>query len=221
MLQPPPEPSPWPPRRAAPPLAASALPPAVGAGTHAISELLVAWSAGDGAALGTLIPMVYAELRRQARRALLREGVGHTLQPTALVHEAFLRLVDQRRARWESRTQFFAVAAQLMRRVLVDHARTRRAAKRGGGARHVTLADADVVAHAAHADASSEVDVLALDEALGRLATLDAAKARLVELRYFAGLSIAEAAAALGVSPATVGREWAAARLWLRRELGR
>lgn len=191
--------------------------PAPAAGTRAITELLVAWGAGDRAALDALLPIVYDELRRQARHLLRREGVGHTLQPTALAHEAYLRLVDQRHARWESRAQFFAVAAQLMRRVLVDHARTRRAAKRGGGARPLTLGDAD----AAHAPAAppDAIDVLALDDALTRLAALDGRKARLVELRYFAGLSMPEAAAALGVSPATVGREWAVARLWLRREL--
>jgi RNA polymerase sigma factor (TIGR02999 family) len=156
---------------------------------------------------------VYAELRRQARRALRREGEGHTLQATALVHEAWLRLDGQHDARWESRTQFLAVAAQMMRRVLVDHARTRRARKRGGGATQVTLGDANQVA------APDNVDVLALDDALARLATLDPRKAQLVELRYFAGLSIPEAAAVLGISPATVGREWVVARMWLRREL--
>jgi RNA polymerase sigma factor (TIGR02999 family) len=134
------------------------------------------------------------------------------------VHEAWLRLGDQHDARWESRTQFFAIAAQMMRRVLVDHARTRRALKRGGGAVQLSLGDAD---HAVGSgDASLDaVDVLALDDALARLAVLDPQKARLVDLRYFAGLSIPEAAAALGVSPATVGREWAVARMWLRREL--
>ncbi len=185
---------------------------------RAVTALLQAWSAGDRGALDALLPVVYDELRRQARGALAREGVGQTLQPTALVHEAYLRLVGQRHARWEGRTQFFAVAAQLMRRVLVDRARRRHAAKRGGGARQVTLADADAVAAESGGDAG--VDVLALDDALTRLAALDPEKARLVELRYFAGMSIPEAAAALGVSPATVGRQWAVARLWLRRELG-
>jgi RNA polymerase sigma factor (TIGR02999 family) len=181
-----------------------------------VTELLRAWGAGDTGASEALVPLVYGELRRQARRALRREGEGHTLQATALVHEAWLRLDGQHDARWESRTQFLAVAAQMMRRVLVDHARTRRALKRGGGGggTQVTLGDAD------HAIAApDEVDVLALDDALARLATLDPRKARLVELRYFAGLSIPEAAAALGISPATVGREWAVARMWLRREL--
>jgi RNA polymerase sigma-70 factor, ECF subfamily len=145
-----------------------------------------------------------------------REREGHTLQPTALGHEAWLRLGDQPNARWESRTQFFAIAAQMMRRVLVDHARTRHALKRGAGVVQVSLGDADRPADGTEIDA---VDLLALDEALARLAELDPQKARLVDLRYFAGFSIPEAAAALGVSPATVGREWAVARMWLRREL--
>ena len=179
----------------------------------AVTELLRAWGAGDARASEALVPLVYAELRRQARRILRREGEGHTLQATALVHEAWLRLDGQHDARWENRTQFLAVAAQMMRRVLVDHARTRRARKRGGGATQVTLGDANQVA------APDNVDVLALDDALARLATLDPRKAQLVELRYFAGLSIPEAAAVLGVSPATVGREWVVARMWLRREL--
>ena len=201
------------------------------AGQHAITDLLLAWAQGDAGAFDALVPVVYEELRRQARRMLRREGMGHTLQPTALVHEAYLRLVDQRRARWESRTQFFAVAAQAMRRVLVDHARARLAAKRGRGVRAVTLNDIDAgdlaidgtnVTHAGvDAPGVGEVDVLALDDALTRLAAFDPRKARLVELRYFAGLSIPEAASALGVSPKTVGREWAIARLWLRRELTR
>ena len=195
---------------------------AAGAGRSDVTGLLVAWGAGDAQALDALLPAVYAELRRQARRAMRREAAGHTLQPTALVHEAFLRLVDQRRARWESRTQFFAIAAQAMRRVLVDHARTRLRAKRGGGAALVTLGDVDAMPDGASGPSEvGGVDALALDEALTRFAALDPAKARLVELRYFAGLSIPEAAAALGVSPATVGREWAVARAWLRRELAR
>ncbi|HEY2026657.1 MAG TPA: ECF-type sigma factor [Gemmatimonadaceae bacterium] len=170
--------------------------------------------AGDAGASEALVPLVYAELRRQARRALRRERDGHTLQATALVHEAWLRLDGQHGAHWESRTQFLAVAAHMMRRVLVDHARARRARKRGGGGTHVTLGAA-----ASATAGSDNVDVLALDDALARLAMLDPRKARLVELRYFAGLSIPEAAAALGVSPATVGREWVVARMWLRREL--
>jgi len=179
----------------------------------AVTELLRAWGAGDAGASDELVPLVYAELRRQARRALRREGEGHTLQATALVHEAWLRLDGQHDARWESRTQFLAVAAQMMRRVLVDHARTRRALKRGGGEIQVTLGDA------AHVISASALDLLELDDALARLAIMDPRKARLVELRYFAGLSIPEAAEAMGVSQATVIREWAVARMWLRREL--
>jgi RNA polymerase sigma factor (TIGR02999 family) len=191
---------------------------------QAVTELLRAWGAGDTHACEALVPLVYEELRRQARRALRREGEGHTLQPTALVHEAWLRLGDQQDGRWESRTQFFAIAAEMMRRVLVDHARRRRALRRGGGAVQVSLADADRAAAAPGAGPAEgtplgALDVLALDDALARLAVLDPQKARLVDLRYFAGLSIPEAAAALGVSPATVGREWAVARMWLRREL--
>jgi len=168
--------------------------------------------------------LVYDELRRQARRFLRREGEGHTLQATALVHEAWMRLDGQASMSWESRTQFFAVAAQMMRRILVDHARERHARKRGGAAVHVTLGavDRDVVAPGLSGAAGGSldpIDLLALDDALARLALLDPSKARLVELRYFAGLSIPEAATALGVSPATVGREWAVARTWLRREL--
>ena len=185
---------------------------------HAVTELLRAWGAGDPHASDSLVRLVYDELRRQAQLALRREGDGHTLQPTALVHEAWLRLVSQHDARWESRTQFFAIAAQMMRRALVDHARTRRALKRGGAVVQVTLG------HGAEAVAEDggpldAVDVIALDDALARLSALDPQKARLVNLRYFAGLSIPEAAAALGVSPATVGREWTIARMWLRREL--
>src|SRR5689334_23411810 len=167
---------------------------------HAVTELLRAWGAGDVRAPEVLVPLVYAELRRRAARALRREGEGHTLQPTALVHEAWLRLDGQHDARWESRSQFFAVAAQMMRRVLVDHARTRRALKRGGAPVQVTLGEIDRGAGtAAVPDAMDAVDLLALDEALARLAALDPRKARLVELRYFGGLSIPECAEALGV----------------------
>lgn len=178
-----------------------------------VTALLLAWGAGDPTALDALLPAVYGELRRQAARALRREAAGHTLQPTALVHEAYLRLVDQRRTRWDSRGHFLGVAAQLMRHVLVDHARGRRAGKRGGGDRQVSLAGVDAVAE------QPSVDVAELDEALTRLAVMDPMQARLVELRYFVGLSIQEAASALAVSPSTVKREWAVARAWLRREL--
>ncbi len=191
---------------------------------HRVTELLRAWSAGDFEASEALAPILYAELRREARRALRREGDAHTLQPTALVHEAWLRLDGQHDAHWKNRAHFLVVAGRMMRRVLVDHARTRRALKRGGAAVRVTLGAAE---HGAvgdvdvpqRADAPDAVDLLALDDALTRLAALDPQKARLIDLRYFAGLSIPEAAEALGVSVATVGREWAVARMWLRREL--
>jgi RNA polymerase sigma factor (TIGR02999 family) len=214
-----------PPALASPPSpdSSAAAGPAGHAG-HAVTELLRAWGAGDAQASDSLVRLVYAELRRQAQLALRREGEGHTLQPTALVHEAWLRLDDQHDTRWESRTQFFAIATQMMRRVLVDHARTRRARKRGGGAVQLSLGDAgrtvaEPGARPADGTPLDAVDVIALDDALARLAVLDPQKARLVDLRYFAGLSIPEAATVLGVSPATVGREWAVARMWLRREL--
>jgi RNA polymerase sigma-70 factor, ECF subfamily len=163
-----------------------------------------------GPAAEALLPEVYAELHRQAERAMRGEGAEHTLQATALVHEAWLRLADQHVA-WNDRAHFHGVAAQLMRRILVDHARARHAAKRGGGATRVTLSDAPA--------AEQGADVLALHEALERLAALDPDQAHLVELRWFGGLSIEETAKVLGVSPATVKREWAVARAWLRREL--
>jgi RNA polymerase sigma factor (TIGR02999 family) len=191
---------------------------------QSVTGLLRAWGAGDAQASDSLVRLVYAELRRQARLALRREDAGHTLQPTALVHEAWLRLGDQHDAHWESRTQFFAIAAQTMRRVLLDHARTRHALKRGGGAVQVTLGGADRAgttpgARPDYGTSLDAVDVIALDDALARLAVLDPQKARLVDLRYFGGLSIPEAAEVLGVSTATLGREWAVARMWLRREL--
>ncbi|HEU4994107.1 MAG TPA: sigma-70 family RNA polymerase sigma factor [Gemmatimonadaceae bacterium] len=193
--------------------------------SHEVTELLRAWGAGDAEASESLVRMVYEELRRQAQIALRRENEGHTLQPTALVHEAWLRLGDQQSARWESRTQFFAIAARMMRRVLIDYARTRHALKRGDGAVQVSLADADRldagVGMSPAESIQNAVDLIALDAALTRLAALDPQKAQLVDLRYFAGLSIPEAAEALGVSTATVGRQWAIARMWLRRELER
>ena len=187
-----------------------------------VTGLLIAWSEGDSTALDALFPVVYAELRRQARRALRREAAGHTLQPTALVHEAYLKLVDQRPSRWQGRAQFYGVAARCMRQVLVDAARTRRAAKRGGGAQQIALGEAEQLAatSATGGEAVGE-DVLALDGALTRLAALDPEQARLVELRYFAGLTLDDTAATLGVSAATVSREWTVARRWLRRELVR
>jgi RNA polymerase sigma factor (TIGR02999 family) len=191
-----------------------------------VTDLLRAWGAGDVQASEAVAPLVYDELRRQAGLALRREGEGHTLQTTALVHEAWLRLDAQRDVRWDSRSQFFAVAAQIMRRILVDHARRRHAHKRGGAPTQVTLGAVDREDQRHGSSRSEEssldpVDLLALDDALARLGALDPQKVRLVELRYFAGLSMPEAAEALGVSLATAGREWAVARMWLRRELER
>jgi RNA polymerase sigma factor (TIGR02999 family) len=188
-------------------------------GGQGVTELLRAWGGGDPQASESLIRLVYAELRRQALLVLRREGEGHTLQPTALVHEAWLRLGDQHDARWESRSQFFAIAAQMMRRVLLDHARARHALKRGRAGVQVSLSEGG--AASAAGVSIDPLDVIALDDALTRLAIIDAQKARLVELRYFAGLSIPETAAALGVSTATIGRDWAIARMWLRREVDR
>jgi RNA polymerase sigma factor (TIGR02999 family) len=179
-----------------------------------VTDLLQAWGKGDAAALDRLLPVVYDELHRQAQRYLRHERPGHTLQTTGLVHEAYLRLVDQRQPDWKNRAQFFGVAAQMMRRVLIDHARSKLAAKRGGSGIHVTLEDASAAAE------ERGLDLLELDEALTRLAALDPQQAKVVELRYFTGLGIEETAQVLGISPATVKREWVVARAWLRRELG-
>ena len=181
-----------------------------------VTGLLLAWGRGDQSAADQLVPAVYEELRRHAERAMRREGGEHTLQATALVHESYLRLVDQRRVQWRNRAHFFAIASTVMRRILVDHARARLTAKRGGGAAPVSLAAAEP----ATPEGTDEADLLALHEALEKLAVLDPDQARLVELRYFGGLTIEETAEALAVSPATVKREWALARAWLRRELG-
>src|SRR6266540_6662010 len=178
-----------------------------------VTRLLVAWSRGDAKALEDLIPLVYDELRRLAERHLSREAPGHTLQPTAVVHEAYLRLVDQKRVTWKNRGHFFAVAAQTMRRLLVDHARQRDAEKRGGAATRVPLEEG------AASTLPREADVIALDRALERLATLDATQAKVVELRYFGGLTLDETADVLGTSPSTVGRAFRLAKAWLYREL--
>jgi RNA polymerase sigma-70 factor (ECF subfamily) len=178
-----------------------------------VTRLLKAWSGGDQAALDALMPVVYAEVRRLAQSYLRRERPDHTLQPTALVNEAYLRLVDQRDVAWNSRSHFFGIAAQIMRRILVDHARARRANKRGSGLVPVVFDEALEVAQA------QDLDVVALDDALKTLAELDARQARVVELRFFGGLSIEETAEVMALSPATVKREWTAARLWLKREL--
>ena len=180
-----------------------------------VTRLLVAWSQGDAGALDTLLPLVYSELRNMAHRYLSRERRDHTLQPTAVVHEAFLRLVKQRRVEWKNRSHFFAVAAQSMRRILVDHARARATDKRGGGQTLISL-DASTAGAAPRA-----VDLITLDEALCQLERLDVSKAKVVEMRFFGGLTIDETAEALGASPSTVKREWAFARAFLYRELTR
>ena len=193
-------------------------PPSSDSAAPDVTSLLLAWRRGDADASEQLLRIVYEEMHRQAARAMRREESAHTLQATALVHEAYLRLVDQRRVEWRNRAHFFGVAAQLMRRILVDHARARQAAKRGGGQRAISLVDVES-AHDSESDASA-IEVLALHEALERLAVLDPLQARLVELRYFSGLNIEETAEALDISPATVKREWVIARAWLRREVG-
>jgi RNA polymerase sigma factor (TIGR02999 family) len=179
-----------------------------------VTQLLQAWSRGERAALDELLPLVYRELHQQAERFMRAQHPGHTLQVTGLVHEAYLRLVDQERVEWRSRAHFFGVAGKAMRSILVDHARARHAAKRGGAPRKLTLGAAEQAA-----EAEPAVDVLALDEALTRLADLDPEMSRLVELRYFAGFGIEDTADLLGVSPATVKRRWRMASAWLKREL--
>jgi RNA polymerase sigma factor (TIGR02999 family) len=182
--------------------------------SHNITQLLKQWSDGDERALDRLTALVYEELRQQAARYLRKERAGHSLQATALINEAFLRLIDVKDVQWQNRAHFFAIAANLMRRILVDHARRRDAEKRGGSQMRLTLDEALAVAK------EPEVDLLAIDEALDRLAAIDEQQARVVELRFFSGLSVEETAAALGVSPKTVKRDWSVARAWLRREIG-
>jgi RNA polymerase sigma factor (TIGR02999 family) len=183
------------------------------ASSERVSKLLLNWGQGDQGAREALIPLVYDELRRLARRYLRRERRDHTLQSAALVNEAYLRLIRQEHPQWQNRAHFFGVAAQLMRHILVDHARNRAAAKRGAGAPRLTL-DPDVAL-----PQERDVDLIALDDALNQLAALDPQQSRLVELRFFGGLSIEETSVVLGVSPATVKREWATARAWLQREM--
>jgi RNA polymerase sigma factor (TIGR02999 family) len=178
-----------------------------------VTGLLLSWCQGDAAALERLLPLVYDELRRVARRHLQRESPGHALQATALVHEVYLRLVDVDRLTLTSRTHFYAVAARLMRQILVDHARRQQADKRGGGSTMLSLDEVSPVAQPA------SVDVLALDQALEALSSIDSRQCQVVELRFFAGLNIDETADALGISPATVEREWAVAKAWLFRRL--
>jgi RNA polymerase sigma factor (TIGR02999 family) len=180
-----------------------------------VTGMLVAWGQGDRAAASRLIAVVYQDLRRVARRRLRAERPDHSLAPTALVHEAYLRLVDLRRVRWQNRAQFFAIAARLMRQILVDHARAHVAAKRGGAGWKMQLAD-DL-----GATLPRDVDLLDLDAALGKLATIDSRLGDLVVLRFFGGMTVEEAAESLGLSPATVKRDWSRARAWLFRELRR
>jgi len=182
--------------------------------SESVTQLLVDWSKGDQAALNKLMPLVYSELRRLAKNYLKRESPGHTLQPTALVNEAYLRLVDQKTARWQNRAQFYGVAAQLMRRILVDHARAKHAEKRGG-ANQQRLS----ITSAREVGATPDLDVLALNEALEELATLDPQQSRIVELKFFGGLSIEETAEVMDLGHATVERDWKMARAWLRRKL--
>jgi RNA polymerase sigma factor (TIGR02999 family) len=179
-----------------------------------ITQMLREWSDGNQEALDNLLPLVYDELHRQAARYLRKERPGHTLQTTALIHEAYLKLIDRRDVNWESRTHFFAVAAQAMRRILVDYAKAKHREKRGGDNIKLSLEEAMLVAAK-----EKGVDLIALDEALNKLNLLDEQQARVVELRYFSGLSLEETAEALRVSRATVARDWEAARAWLHREL--
>ena len=181
--------------------------------SHQVTELLEAWANGEQVARDQLMSLVYDELHRLAHRYMKRESPGHTLQTSALVNEAFVRLVDQKKVQWQSRAHFFAIAAQMMRRILVDYARNRNYAKRGGGARKVSLDEGLIVSD------ERSTEVVNVHEALERLAAFDARKSQIVELRFFGGLSIEEAAEVLGVSQGTVMRDWTLAKAWLRREM--
>src|SRR5215831_17164188 len=184
-----------------------------GLNSNEISTLLEAWTGGDDGAVQGLTSIVYEELRRLAHYYMHRERPGHTLQTTALVNEAYIRLVDYKRMRWQDRAHFFAVAAQVMRRILVDHARSHNI-KRGAGVPHITLDDVAVVS------GDRTGDMVALDDAMNALARLDPRKVQIIEMRFFGGLSVEETAEVLKVSPATVRRDWSIAKLWLYRELG-
>jgi RNA polymerase sigma factor (TIGR02999 family) len=197
---------------AATPHSASTAMPAL---PNEVTQLLINWSEGDQTALEELIPLVDVELRRLARHYLARENPGHTLQTSALINEAYLRLLDQPHKLWQNRAHFFGVAAQVMRHILIDHARRHCYAKRGGRARKVPLDEALIVN-----DKRAE-ELVALDDALGALATLDPRKSRIIELRFFGGLSIAETAEVLKLAPITVTREWRSAKAWLRREMNK
>jgi RNA polymerase sigma factor (TIGR02999 family) len=178
-----------------------------------VTQLLLDWSSGDKEALDQLMPLVYDELHRLAEHYMRQERPDHTLQPTALVHEVYLKLIDQTRVKWQNHAHFFGVAAQLMRRIVIKHARQHHAAKRGGGERKLSLDEAVVLT------AERATDLIALDDALTSLSAVDAQQSRVVELRFFGGLTIEETAEVLGVSPATVKREWRMARAWLQREI--
>jgi RNA polymerase sigma-70 factor (ECF subfamily) len=180
-----------------------------------VTQLLIAWNGGNKDALDELLPIVYDELRRQAARYLRRERPGHTLQTTALIHEAYLRLIDQKSVQWQNRAQFFGIAARMMRRILVDHARTKHRAKRGGADLRVSLTDATSVTK------DPDLDLVELDEALNRLAEIDPQQSKIVELRFFSGLNVEETATALQISPGTVKRDWKVAKAWLYREISR
>ena len=180
-----------------------------------VTQLLIDWSRGDREALDQMMPLVYSELRRMAASYLSRERKDHTLQPTALVNESYLRLVDQQRVNWQNRAQFFGIAAQMMRRILINHANERLAAKRGGGAIKVSLSEAE------NEIDISDASLIALDESLNRLSELDPRKSRIIELKFFGGLTTEEIAEVMSLSHATIEREWTLARAWLYRETKR
>ncbi|HEY3026763.1 MAG TPA: sigma-70 family RNA polymerase sigma factor [Pyrinomonadaceae bacterium] len=183
--------------------------------THEVTQLLIAWSSGDKAALDKLMPLIHQELRSLAHRYMSREHPGHTLQTTALVNEAYLKLVNRKDVHWQNRAHFFAIAAELMRTILVDHARSHAFAKRGGGAQHLALDEAMVISQ------ERAAEVVALDEALKGLADIDPQQARVVELRFFGGLTIEETSEVLHLSATTVKREWRSAKAWLYHELAK
>src|SRR6266550_1469267 len=183
--------------------------------THDVTELLIEWSNGDKAALDKLIPLIHKELRQLAHHYMSHERPGHTLQTTALVNEAYLRLINRKGVHWQNRAHFFAIAATLMRSILVDHARSHAYAKRGGGIHKIELDEAMIVSQ------ERAAEVLALDDVLKQLANFDPQQSRIVELRFFGGLTIEETAEVLGLSPATIKREWSTARAWLYRELNK
>lgn len=178
-----------------------------------ITELLSAWNGGDKSAIDRLLPLVESELRRIAHNYMRRENPGHTLQTTALINEAYLKLVDQNQVTWQNRAQFFAISANIMRRFLVNYARDKKADKRGGGAQHIGLEDVFII------PPKKSDELIALDEALDRLARFDEMKSRIVELRYFSGLTIEETAEVLGIAPITVSVHWRAAKAWLGKEI--